>query len=67
MILLLLLWIPAAACGLIAVSRRRGAMEWTHASASVAVLILAGVLALGHKTQEPVALGGLLRADALSV
>lgn len=72
MMLIVLLLIPLAAAGLIALMRRRGPAEAVHVLAALATLGVGGAIGArvwssGGSAQPAItALGGLLRVDALS-
>ncbi len=66
MILILLLAIPAAASGLISLTRKRATAELIHGSAGMATLIAGGVVVRRVWLSQSAVSWNLLRADSLS-
>jgi len=66
MILILLLAIPAAASGLISLTRKRATAELIHGSAGIATLIAGGVVVRRVWLSQSAVSWNLLRADSLS-
>src|SRR5438034_3173046 len=66
MILIALLLIPVLASAAIGLARKRGLMEFIHATASVATLATGGVVVARIWAGMEVVQWNLLRADALS-